>query len=244
MPTRLFLLSACLCTAIGCSSSSTPEASLDYNAAKYDAATPEEAALFADEFYAAIHSGDTAASARLFDMDEVLNQVTAGVEVSDEFRTGFLQGARNSIKSTGLLAQLIQAVNTGASYELLRLYEKDGEQHVVFRMLLAEGGVNYHDFRVVKTKDGNVAAVDTKIAATGENFTRTLRRLYLSAARTANRSVLEKMAGADADAAAASDLMVKMAQDVKAGNYPGIVSAFEGASEAVQKDKALLLMYC
>ncbi|MCR9197924.1 MAG: hypothetical protein NXI04_04740 [Planctomycetaceae bacterium] len=247
MPT--FTQTTILCTSLalmasGCSSSTTPQAQLDYEGTKYDNVSTAEAEAFADEFYYAIHEGDVAACALLFDMDEVLAQVTAGVDVPQEFRKGFLNGARSSIQSTGLLAQLIQAVQAGASYELLRMYEQDGEQHAVFRMLMEEGGVNYHDFRIVRTKAGKVAAVDTQIAATGENFTRTLRRMYISAARSANRSALERLAGADADAAAASDLMVKMAKEVQSANVQKIVNLFEAAPESVQKDKSLLLMYC
>lgn len=247
MPT--FTQATLLCTSLaliatGCSSSTAPQAQLDYQGKTYTNASTAEAEAFADEFYHAIHQGDVGACALLFDMDEVLDQVTAGVDVPEEFRKGFLNGARNSIQSTGLLAQLTQAVDAGGSYELLRLYEQDGEQHVVFRMLMDEGGVNYHDYRVVKTKAGKVAAVDTRIAATGENLTRTLRRLYISAARSVNRSALERLAGADADAAAASDLIVKMASDVQTGNVHQIVNAFEAAPESVQKDKSLLLMYC
>ena len=247
MPT--FTQATLICTSLaliatGCSSSTSPQAQLDYEGKTYANVSTAEAEAFADEFYDAIHEGDVGACALLFDMNEVLDQVTAGVDVPEEFRKGFLNGARSSIQSTGLLAQLTQAVREGASYELLRLYEQDGEQHVVFRMLMDEGGVNYHDFRVVKTSAGKVSAVDTRIAATGENFTRTLRRMYISAARSVNRSALERLAGADADAAAASDLMVKMAQEVQTGNVHKIVSSFEAAPESVQKDKSLLLMYC
>ena len=50
MPTRLLILCMCLSTAIGCSSSSSPQARLAGYAADYDAATPQEAAQFAEEF--------------------------------------------------------------------------------------------------------------------------------------------------------------------------------------------------
>lgn len=229
--------------ASGCSSS-TPQAQLDYQGPTYQNASPAEAEAFADEFHHAIHATDMAACALLFDIDEVLAQVTADVDVPAEFRTGFLNAARNSIQSAGLLAQLVQSVTDGASYELLRVYEKEGEQHAVFRMLLDEGGVNYHDFRIVKTRAGMVAAVDARIAATGENITRTLRRSYLSAARAINRSAFDRLAGADADAADASDLLVKMAQEFQAGNLQHVVAAFEAAPESVRRDKSLLLMYC
>lgn len=237
-------MSLALAFQVGCSSSEETSASLDYEGTSYDAATESEAGVFADEFRTAIYHGDADAGARLFDMDEVLSQVTAGIDVPAEFKKGFLNGARNSIKTQGLLAELIKAAQGGASYEILRQYEKDGEQRVIFRLVQDEGGVNYHDFRVVKLKSGKIAAVDTHIAATGEQFTRTLRRLYLSAAKSVNRSALERLAGADADAAAASDLMLKMATDMQSRNFRGIVNSFESAAENVKKDKSLLMLYC
>jgi len=69
--------------------------------------------------------------------------------------------------------QITNALGDNGSYELIKQYEKDHKQHILFR-LYSNGMVNYHDYELIKREDGSVKAADLFIYLSGENFSKTI----------------------------------------------------------------------
>jgi len=89
----------------------------------------------------------------------------------------FLQGVRDALKNTDLGQQIARGIGKKGSYLLIKQYEKDKQQHLVFR-LYADAQVNYHDFELIK-KDDQVKIADIFIYLTGETFSATLANSLL-----------------------------------------------------------------
>lgn len=82
----------------------------------------------------------------------------------------FKKGLKTGMKSANLGGQIIEAIQNKGSYELVKQYEKDKVQHLLYRMY-SDGGFNYHDYELTKV-GGKVYVADIFIYLTGENFSK------------------------------------------------------------------------
>jgi hypothetical protein len=89
----------------------------------------------------------------------------------------FLRGVRDALKNADLGQQIARGIEKKGSYLLIKQYEKDKQQHLVFR-LYADAQVNYHDFELIK-KDDQVKVADIFIYLTGETLSATLANSML-----------------------------------------------------------------
>lgn len=69
--------------------------------------------------------------------------------------------------------QIITATSGGGTYTLVHQYEKDGHQHLLFRLFEASSAINYHDFELVKT-DQDIKVLDVYVYMSGEELSKTL----------------------------------------------------------------------
>ena len=72
----------------------------------------------------------------------------------------------------GLGTKVVQAIGSDGSYQLVKQYEKEGRQHILFRFY-SNNGVNYYDFELVKRDEG-IKADDMYVYTSGENISKTL----------------------------------------------------------------------
>jgi tetratricopeptide (TPR) repeat protein len=83
-----------------------------------------------------------------------------------------INSAVKGVEEGGLGSKVIHAMGSLGTYQLVRQYEKDTRQHILFR-LYGSDGVNYHDFELVKRNE-EVKAADLYIYTSGENISKTL----------------------------------------------------------------------
>jgi len=88
-----------------------------------------------------------------------------------------LKGAMKSMATGDFGEQVIKGLGKKGSYELVKQYEKNNHQHLVFRMYNDE--LNYHDFELIKKGD-KVKVADILIYTTGENLSATLAESLMS----------------------------------------------------------------
>lgn len=88
-----------------------------------------------------------------------------------------LKGAMKSMESGEFGEQVIKSLGKKGSYELVKQYEKNNHQHLVFRMYNEE--LNYHDFELIKRGD-KVKIADILIYTTGENLSASLAESLMS----------------------------------------------------------------
>lgn len=90
-----------------------------------------------------------------------------------------LKGAVEGFREGSMGTQLVTSMGKGGSYELVKQYEKDNKQHVIFRLFSVDGKVNYHDLELVKKK-GQIRIADMFVYLSGENISTTMAQTLAS----------------------------------------------------------------
>jgi tetratricopeptide (TPR) repeat protein len=137
--------------------------------------TKEEAASLARRIEAAAVRRNDLVIDNLFDDQSFGNRVAT--EAGKPLNRDFVRGAIEAIHEAHLGRQIMQSLGKTGTYLLVKQYEKDNHQHLLFR-LYGNGGVNYHDFELVKLGE-QVKAADIYIYLTGENLTKTIAEAIL-----------------------------------------------------------------
>jgi hypothetical protein len=98
----------------------------------------------------------------------------AGKRVNEQV----INGVKSGLSQNNIGRQIIEFTSKNGFYELVKYYEKDKTQHLIFRMY-GDGGLNYHDFELDRYK-GKVMIADLFIYLSGENFSKTLSDLVMT----------------------------------------------------------------
>jgi tetratricopeptide (TPR) repeat protein len=136
------------------------------------------------------------------------------------------KSAQTALASLKLGDVVMQAIHNGGTYQLLRRYEKEGHQHLIFR-LLAEGGLNYHDYELVNTKTG-VKAIDMYTYASGA---------FISDAVTDELTQNNDTRDLTGDEKESADLLKSMRQYLKGGNPDEANDYYNQASDKEKKQR-------
>lgn len=86
-----------------------------------------------------------------------------------------MMGIKKGLERTDLGDKIIHSLGDNGHYELVKHYEKNGTQHLLYR-LYSEEGLNYHDFELCKRK-GKAGIADIYIYLTGEELSVTISQL-------------------------------------------------------------------
>lgn len=142
------------------------------------------------------------------------------------------RGIGEGLDKTNMGAQIIRSVEKKGSYELVKHYEKDNVQHLIYRMY-SEEGLNYHDFELVK-KNGKVGIADFYIYIAGENFSSMLANLL---------SALDKPNG---EGSSEDRKSLESIQQIKSlmgrGSYATAKELFDGLPEKFRDQKAIRIL--
>lgn len=203
----------------------------------------EEAMELVQQIEATVAVGNPNVFAEAMDWELVFDRTTAEIDAPEEtetaFRTGLLEGVTGN---GGLPAQVAQTAQQGGSYRLLQMREKDGELRALFRFLLPEAGVNYHDLLLVKGDDGRVRIGDIQVFLSAEDLSTTFRRFYVAMVAEQNRSFLEKLSGKNAAFAEHMGDVQAMSASIRSGQPGAALKTYKSLPEALQADKAVLLV--
>lgn len=138
--------------------------------AKQKPITKEEALSFAKRIEKSVENEDERVLDEAFDYDVLSRKI----ELPKGFkRKDFLKQAPGRMK---FARTIIASIGGKGSYKLLRHYEKDGVQHLLFR-LYSEGGLNYHDMELTRTK-GDCKIADMYLYMTGSRISESLTQVY------------------------------------------------------------------
>ncbi len=205
----------------------------------------DEVVGFARAMETAVAKLDVSAATALIDWDALIDKVTAGIEAPDEFVKGFREGAiRKARSDDSIHGLIIKAVKESGSYSLLRVRDRGKSKTALFRLAFADsGGVNYHEYELARKPDGSIRANDVYVFYSGENLSKTLRRLYIPSAAAQNRGMIAKFLGSEADIVKGLPAIQQMAEAIKAGRPKEALDLFEKLPASLQKDKTALLVY-
>ena len=133
--------------------------------------TKEEAIAFANQVENSIANRDPDFIDRSIDIDELFKR--AKIPKTKESS----QVKSKLEESMKLGATIINTLSSKGSYKLLRQYEKEGTQHLLFRFY-DQGKINYHDMELIRS-GGKCRIADMFVYLGGENFSSTLHSIYL-----------------------------------------------------------------
>lgn len=171
---------------------------------------------------------DYAVLNNIFDEKEFSHRISAagGLFMSK----ALIKGAIHGFQQGQYGKAVIDAMGKEGSYELIKQYEKDKKQHILFR-LYGQGGVNYHDYELIK-RDDAIRAADVFIYMSGENLSKTIA----DALQVTN----EKMPKEDyAKIEKVQTIKTLMAQ----GEYEKALGLFNELPDEIKKEKAYQIIH-
>jgi hypothetical protein len=125
---------------------------------------------------------------------------------------------------------VIEAMGKNGSYELIKQYEKDSKQHILFR-LYGEGGVNYHDYELVK-RDDAIKAADVYIYISGENISKTIADALQENSQNIPKEELEKI-----------NTTKTIRSLIVQGNYEKALQLYDELPDVIKKQKSYQLIH-
>ena len=186
--------------------------------------TTEEARAFAKKLEASIEKKDPTFMDESLAIDVFIKRagLPAGKKARD-FGSGVEQGMK-------LGTSITKAVSKKVVYHLVKQYEKNGVQHLIFR-LYDEGSINYHDIELTKLgKD--VLIADMFVYISGEPLSATVGTLYKQ---------MESLM--DSKSAAWMDKLTTMKQQVASEQYTDAVDTYNSLPATIKIARAVQMMY-
>lgn len=188
----------------------------------------EEALKFAHYIETETDKGNPGPLDHFLDMDKIVGNMKSPMMQNEAFRTGFRQGFASSMKGYGV--KIVNNVKAG-NYKLLRAFEKNGEQHLLFRMY-GVGGLNYHDYTLTRVND-SIKAADCFVYLTDETLSSTMSKLV-------------DMMGIDPNNPEASgdiESLKQLSALRNQGDYAGAKSYYDKLDNRVKMAKGVLVVY-
>jgi hypothetical protein len=205
--------------------------------------TDEEAQAFAEALVDAVDSGEAETVNALIDWQRVLDTALQGIETSASQRREVENGVLQSVRAeNGLAARLIHQVDTGGTFDFLRLRNRDGRKSALFRELEAEGGVGYYDF-ILEGRDGGAKAVDIYSYATADSMSQTMRRMLLPVLSEASRSLVSKLLFQEQDFIRDLPTIERLNTFARQGKFREAQTAYESLSESTRKDRTTMQLW-
>lgn len=202
----------------------------------------EEAKLFALKLEKAVAAGNLAEANALVHWDTLFDFATDTAEGSSQFRDGFIKRLKEKIQAPGsLMGQTTSMVAQGGGYKFLRCRDQDGQLHVLFRLMPPQGGINYHDFVVLKYPDG-VRAAEIYLATQGELTSQLMRRVYFLELAADKPGFLSKENDRDADLVKSSGKLQEMADAMRQKDPRHVIAVYDTLPQSIKGDKVVLML--
>lgn len=222
------------------------------------ASTPEETAIparttlteaqieeFAQQFvaYCLDESARTENYEDFFDIKGFMSRVFLNLETDPNFIHGFTTGFGNSLKSElGIFGSIRQTVQLeDSSYQFLRVLDREEGPRALIRFT-SDGGLNYHELILDQDDHGSIKIVDFYIYSMGEKLSQTTRRQATPLMAGQNKSLLQRLSSRDQDAAAYSEITVKMREAQHSGDFQQVLRLYETLPSRLQTEKMYLLV--
>lgn len=128
--------------------------------------TKEQALEFASQLEQSIAKGSPDFFNNAFDVRTLASRMKNAEKMSTS------EKAKHLRKSLKFGSELLATIDKTGSYRLLRSYEKDGKQHLLFR-LYYDGTINYHNLELINAR-GKCKIADIYMYMSGENISESM----------------------------------------------------------------------
>ena len=199
-----------------------------------------EAMKAAEAYVASIQQGNFQEFSKLFDLEGLVHRALDQLEVSQRFRTEFTAGA---LQSTGakLFNSLSEVHNGGGSITVLRPVMRGGQQRVIVRLKMPDGGLGYQELIFHRTAQNFVRVHDLFVLLTDETLQETFRRGALLAESATNRSLLDRLTGANNDLVKHGKELSQLPMLVKA-QPQRVIDLYHSFPDSLKKMRYVALM--
>ncbi|SEK58943.1 hypothetical protein SAMN04488505_101492 [Chitinophaga rupis] len=192
--------------------------------------TKEEAAAVATSLANAFAHRNASRFNELLDLDAFKKRIMS--HAGNKLAPATVEGVMKSMRSGEFGLQIVRALGNKGTYELVKQYEKDNHQHLVFRLYNEQ--LNYHDLEIIK-KGNQVKIADIFVYITGENLSSTLAESLQS--MTEQEEAVKEVGKRD----------VKKVQLIKkyinANDYERASQVFETLPAVLKEQKLIKMIY-
>ncbi|MEP6674577.1 MAG: hypothetical protein ABJA78_05465 [Ferruginibacter sp.] len=192
--------------------------------AKEQKVTKEEALQTAEKIQSSITAERADFVNDLIDKKSLAKKIAAKMDADKKEPVSEIM---NNLSETRMGDKIVDAVGNKGTYQLVKSYEKDEKQHLLFRMY-ADGRLNYHDFELIKLNN-EIKASDLYIYITGDWISTTF-------SQTLSTAGMNDMTSSDADN------MLSIRKKMGEGKYQEAKDALDLVPAVLKKEKAFQVM--
>jgi tetratricopeptide (TPR) repeat protein len=206
-------------------------------------ADDKEAKVFAESFAKSVSARDAAAVRAALNATAMFQRTMEAAGIPEEARGG-IQGQFSTIVDPTIADFFgfnVPVNERGSPLRLLHLRRVNGEQHALFRLVLANDGVTYFDASLVRQPDGKVQVDDVYSFDTAISFSELLRLVV--------QGTLEKLMGVQAAGASAEtstsrllDAANEMHQRIEANQGQAALDIYAKLPGKLQEQKIMMIM--
>jgi tetratricopeptide (TPR) repeat protein len=204
-----------------------------------------EAQKWAAALQRAVRVQDVDTFNKLVDWDAFVATATAlpsGSAQLKEFSANFARESKIAIASpkAGFGRAVMGAIEVSGEYRPLRAHREGGQERVLFRLLASSGALNYHDWVLGRSRDGEVVATDCYVFLIGEMYSQNLRQSFLPMAHKKGGASVDELSGPEKDFVSHFDEFAQMGRYVHDKNWRQALNIYEQLPPSVQHSKAAL----
>jgi tetratricopeptide (TPR) repeat protein len=188
----------------------------------------------------AAKKGEKASFDKLIRVVELLERSLGDLGLPEKDFKAVMAGAK-SVK-TDFTDLIIAEVKKGGSYTLLRTREFEGRRSALMRLIFEDGSVNYHEFVLHRSSDGQVVTEDIYIYLSCEMLSKTFRRMLLVFLADPKKGIAAQLKEADEFYLKNMNEVIKLSTAMKNGKNEEALAIFRKLPPELQKDKSLQIL--
>ena len=202
-------------------------------------ASVEDGELLGWRLEQAVMSGDVEAIESLFDWSMMVRRAASGLEMNaadlDSFAAGVSRGA-----SKVATERLVAIGRDGGRFDYLRTIRREGRVRTFCRIITPEGTVDFLEYLPIGRNE-SLRVGDAFAFSTGEDVSASLRRVLLPLVAHENRSLLERLTGAESDLVRHNEAFGELVSSNLEGRWQETLDVYESLPDSLQREKYALL---
>jgi tetratricopeptide (TPR) repeat protein len=241
-----WLVSLCLLCTLGCSEA-PPATATNVSPAANPTTQPatqlpsdEECLAVAKQYEAVLATHDPQAISNFIDwsalFDSALATAPADTAKKAMFVNGLKKRAGNSVGQA-----LVEAMQDGGSVQFLRVHEVQGEKRVLFRVVIPDQGLNYHDIVLTRNAHGKLRPTDIYVLLSGEKLSETMQRMFFMS-MAGEPIFLEKLRGKKNEFAKHMPKFLKLMELFNQGKHQECLQFAKQLPTALSQEKTINLV--
>lgn len=208
---------------------------------KLPAATEAQAKDLVKQLDAAIAHQSTGEVSRLFDQNQLMDQILAGFTVIPEEKEEVVRGLKQVEGVSDLPDKIVAAVRNGGDYRFVRLVQKDGQYRPLYRLTMPEdGGVNYHEL-VVEVSGEKPLITNVYLYLSGESLSESVRRVLIPALASEDASIVGELSGTEAEILKNREVLRQINSLMSQQKFEEASAKFSELTPELQRERSTLM---